>query len=119
MDAHQSLSTPVRIARCRKIEVEIENHDNTAGAISLALLLADGTAPHARTLYLGEQPIVSTESEHFSFKQSPVFETLSFPVPASGALRKFNQITVLVLPGIEHAFIAPKIAIAQFRLFPR
>ena len=58
MDAHQSLPTPVRIAGYRNIEVEIENHDNTAGAISLALLLTDGTSSHQRTLYLGEQPIV-------------------------------------------------------------
>ncbi len=119
MDAHQSLPTPVGIAGYRNIEVEIENHDNTAGAISLALLLTDGTSSHQRTLYLGEQPIVSTEAGHFSVKQSAVVETPSFPVPASGDLREFDQITVLVLPGVEHAFIAPKIAIVQFRLLPR
>jgi hypothetical protein len=119
MDAHQSLPAPVRIARCRKAEVEIENHENRAGAISLALLLTDGTSTHERTLYLGEQPIISTEPGHFSFKTSPVVETLSFAVPASGDIRKFNEITVLVLPDVEHTFIAPKIAILQFRLLPR
>jgi hypothetical protein len=83
------------------------------------LLLTDGTSTHERTLYLGEQPIISTEPGHFSFKTSPVVETLSFAVPASGDIRKFNEITVLVLPDVEHTFIAPKIAILQFRLLPR
>jgi hypothetical protein len=119
MDAHQNLSAPVPLARCREIEVEIENRDNKAGSISLALLLTDAAAPHKQTLYLGQQPIVSTDSTHFSIKQSPVFETLRFPVPPTGSIRKFSEITVLVLPDVEHMFAAPKIAIQQFKLFPR
>ncbi|MFZ0743938.1 MAG: hypothetical protein WAM85_06010 [Terracidiphilus sp.] len=119
MDAHQNLSTPIRVARCREIQVEIENRDNRAGAISLGLLLADETSRHKQTLYLGQQPIVTTEPGHFSFKRSPVFETLRFSVPPNASLKKFSEITVLVLPDIEHTFVAPKIAILQFQLFPR
>ena len=44
-----------------KVLDEIENRDNKAGSISLALLLADGTSAQKHTLYLGHQPIVSTE----------------------------------------------------------
>jgi hypothetical protein len=119
MDAHQNLSTSIRITRCRQIEVGIENSDNKAGSISLALLLTDRTAPQRPELSLGQQPIVSTEPGHFSFKRSPVYETVHFSVPPIASIKKFNEITVLVLPDIEHTFVAPKVAIVQFQLFPR
>lgn len=119
MNAHQDLSVPIRTSRCREIQIEIENRDNKAGAISIALLLTDQTSPRKQTLYLGEQPIISTEPGLFSVKQSPAFETLRFSVPANGSIRKFSEITVLILSDIEHSFVAPKIAIQQFQLFPR
>ena len=119
MDAHQYLSSAIRVARCREITVELANRDNRIGAISLGVLLTDGTSAKKPTLYLGEQPIMSTRSEYFSIKSAPVFETLRFPVPLGTRMQKFNEITVLILPDIEHRFEAPKIAIEQFELFPR
>jgi len=119
MDAHQSLVVPIRTARCREIQVDIEDRDNRSGFIALAVLLGDSESPHKPDLYLGQQPIVATEPEHFSIKQGPVFETLRFGVPANGNLKKFDRITVLVLPDIEHQFISPKIAIQDFQLLPR
>jgi hypothetical protein len=35
------------------------------------------------------------------------------------SLRKFDEITVMLLPDFEHSTIGPKIAIEQFELFPR
>ncbi len=119
MDAHQSLVVPIRTARCREIQVDIEDRDNRSGLIALGVLLGDSESPHKPDLYLGQQPIVATEPEHFSIKQGPVFETLRFGVPANGNLKKFDRITVLVLPDIEHQFISPKIAIQDFQLLPR
>jgi hypothetical protein len=119
MDAHQYLSAAIPIARCREVTVELGNRDNTIGAISLGVLLTDGTSAGKPTLSLGEQPVESTQREHFSIKTTPVFETLHFHVPADARMRKFNEITVLVLPEIEHRYEAPKIAIQQFELFPR
>jgi hypothetical protein len=119
MDAHQYLSAPIRIARCREITVEIANRDNAMGAISTGMLLTDGTSAKHPTLYLGEQPIVSSQTGHFAIKSAPIFETLRFSVPLSSRIQRFNEITVLILPDIEHRFEAPKIAIEQFELFPR
>jgi hypothetical protein len=119
MDAHQFLSAPIRTGLCREIAVEIENRDNRMGLISLGVLLTDGTAAKKQTIYLGEQQILSTQPEHFSFKTEPIFETLRFSIPADAKIRKFDEITVMVLPDIEHAFEAPKIAVQQFQLFPR
>ncbi len=119
MDAHQYLSASVPIARCREIAVEIENHDNTSGEISLGVLLSAGASTKDPTLYLGEQPILSTQPGNFAFKRAPVFETLHFSIPAEAKIRKFREITVVVFPDIEHTFDAPKIAIQQFQLYPR
>jgi hypothetical protein len=49
----------------------------------------------------------------------PASETLYFAVPESTKIRKFNEINVMLLSDVEHALIAPKIAIRQFKLFPR
>ena len=119
MVAHQHLIAAIPIARCREIEVEIDNRDNKAGAISLALLLTDGTSSRSRTFYVGQQPILSTEPGHFYFKPSPVTETLRFYVPENAKLRSFNEMTVQILPDVEHEFVAPKIAIVQFQIIPR
>ena len=119
MQAHQYLSAPVRTSRCREIQVEIENNDNTAGVISFALLLTDGTSPKKPTLYLGQQTLTSSEPGKFAIKQSPVFETLTFVVPENPSVRKFDEISVVLLPDSAHEFVAPKIAIQQFQLFPR
>lgn len=118
MNAHQELGTPIPVSRCREIQVEVANKDNRNGMISLGLLLKD-TSSHKESLYLGQQPIVSTELGNFFTKFSATVETLRFGVPADSKLRKFDEITVLVLPDIEHQFVAPKIEIRQFELLPR
>jgi len=119
MTAHQYIAAPIRVDRCGEIDAEIENRDNRAGQIALALLLTDADSFEKRTAYLGQQPIVSTLPDHFSLKTEPVFETLRFTVPAGSVLRHFNELTVLVLPDIEHRYITPRIAIEQFQLYPR
>jgi hypothetical protein len=119
MDAHQTLGAAIPIARCREIQVEIENRDNRTGVIALGVLLTDAASTKKPTLYLGQQPIVSTEPEHFSFKSAPVFEALRFSVPTGVKIRRFDEITVMMLPDVEHALVGPKIAIKQFQLFPR
>jgi hypothetical protein len=119
MSAHQSLSAPIRLSRCREIQVDLENRDNRPGFIAVALLLTDGDAGQKSALYLGQQPIVSTEAAHFSIKQAPLAETLRFPVPLHGSIAKFDKITVMALPDVEHEYVSPKIAIEDFRLLPR
>ena len=119
MEAHQILDASIRTARCRGIQVDIENRDNKAGVIAMAVLLADTAPPEKPPLYLGQQSIVSTEPEHFSNKTMPASETLYFAVPESTKGQKFNKITVMLLSDVEHALVAPKIAIRQFQIFPR
>ena len=119
MDAHQTLPDEVALTRCREVDVDIDNFDNKEGPISVALLLGDGPNTSHRTLYLGQEPIVSTQPQRFWLKAAPVSETLRFAVPARGELQRFSEITVLILSGTEHRWIAPRIAVRQFQLIPR
>jgi hypothetical protein len=119
MEAHQRLIGPVRLSRCGDIDVEIENRDNVRGALSLGLLLADSTQPNKPTLYLGSKEIQTSMPGFFFEKTAPVLETLRFAIPTTGAMRKFDQITVMLLPDVEHFMVGPKIAIEQFELQPR
>jgi hypothetical protein len=119
MAAHQNLPAAIPVARCRQIDLQIENRDNVQGPVSLALFLTGARSTEPRDLYLGQQPILSTQPQFFSFKTSPVIETLHFSVPQDPAAKKFTGITVMFLPDIEHHFVAPKIAIDQFQILPR
>jgi len=131
MDAHQPLAASIPIARCREIEVEIENHDNRPGSIAMAILLSDSSVPGKPDLYLGQQPISPAEPESKSIdsalnatpkpaiNDASSLQTLRFPIPPGSKVRKFNEITVMLLPDTLHSLVGPKIAIRQFQLFPR
>jgi hypothetical protein len=119
IEAHQSLGTPIRLTRCREMQVEIANRDNEPGVVALAILLTDSTAPGKPSLYVGQQPLETTQPGRFFIKSSPAYESLRFAIPARASIRKFDEITVMLLPDIEHALVGPRIAIQQFQLFPR
>ena len=118
MAAHQDLDNSIHLSCCREIQVIIQNSDNKPGAIALAVLLTDSTSPGKPTIYLGQQPILSTQPGHFSIKHSPIAEMLRFSVPSSTKTDRFDGITVVFLPDVEHSQIGPKIAIQQFELLP-
>jgi hypothetical protein len=119
MEAHQNLGAPVRLARCGEIQVQVENRDNTPGPMAMALLLTDSSAPGKPTLYLGQQPVLSSEPAQFTVKSSPANEQLRFFIPASASLRQFDSITVMVFPEMGFFRSAPSLAIDQFTLIPR
>ncbi len=119
MEAHQRLGSAIRLSRCADIEVGLENRDNVPGTIAMALLLRDSSQPGRASVYLGSQTLETSVPPRFAIKTASVAETLRFPVPAEGSIRKFDEITVLLLPDIEHKRVGPKIAIRQFELIPR
>lgn len=118
MDAHQNLSTPVRLARCGEIQIELEDHDNASGPVAMAVLLANSSAPPGTpAIYLGRQPVLS--SEPGSAASNSAHETLHFSLPAHAAIHQFDQITVMFFPELGAFRTAPRIAIDQFTLIPR
>jgi hypothetical protein len=119
MEAHQTLGSAIPLARCREIQLGILNDDNRPGAINIAVLLTDSSSPAKPQVYLGQQPIASSQPDHFSVKTSPAGETLHFPVPAGAKIRKFDAITVMFFPDDVNYDQGPKVAIQEFQLVPR
>jgi hypothetical protein len=119
MEAHQPLSYPERLTCCAAIQVEIENRDNRAGEFALAMVLTNTSAPGRPSLYLGQRPIVSSQLDRFTMKSSSVRETLHFPIPSHSALRRFDEITLVVIPEPMRYDMGARIAIEQFELEPR
>ena len=118
MEAHQTLGQSISLTRCREIQVGILNSDNERGAVNLAVLLSDSASP-ANQLYLGQQPVASTQPENFAEKAAPAAETLRFPIPETAKIKHFDQITVMFLPDDAHYDRGPKIAVEEFQLVPR
>lgn len=120
MEAHQALGSVIPLARCREIQVAILNGDNRPGVINLAVLLAHSSAP-SNQLYLGQQPVPSSQPDRFGFKATAAPEILRFPIPtsASAKLRGFDRITVLFLPDQANYDKGSKVAVQQFQLMPR
>jgi hypothetical protein len=119
MEAHQRLGGLIRLSRCREIDVDVMNRDNLPGTIAMALRLTNSMVPGANTVQLVEQPVVSTQPEHYAEKAIPVFETLHFAVPSRTRIRAFNEITVVLIPDAAHAKVGPRIAVQQFAFLPR
>ncbi len=119
MEAHQRLGGLIRLSRCREIDVDVMNRDNTPGSIAMELRLTNSIVPSANTVLLAEQPVVSTLPDHFAEKTTPVFETLHFAVPVRARIRSFNEMTVVLIPDAMHAKLGPRIVIRQFALLPR
>jgi hypothetical protein len=119
MEAHQSLGTPIPLARCREIQVAILNGDNHPGTVNLGVLLTDTATPGKPQVYLGQQPLQSTQPDQFRIKTDPAPETVRFSVPTQAKIRKFDQITVLFFPDTANYTLGPKLAIQQFQLIAR
>lgn len=119
MEAHQNLGSFIRTDRCREVKVSILNRDNRRGVLNLAVLLTDTASPAKPTLYLGKQPVVTSQPSQFMVKSSPATEVLRFAVPAPAKIRKFDEITVMFLPDDANFDVGPKIAIQDFELLPR
>jgi hypothetical protein len=119
MEAHQSLGSPIDLACCRELEMDIRNGDNLPGNIVLAVILTDSHAHGQPSLTLSGQKVLSSEAGHFFIKSSPVEEKLHFPIPAQPKIQKFDEITVVFFPSPDRAIIGIKVAIEQFVLAPR
>ncbi|QNI32136.1 hypothetical protein H7849_24600 [Alloacidobacterium dinghuense] len=115
MQAHQSLGRSINIARCREIQIQIDNRDTESGTITMAVFVTDSILPGRPTLSLGTKSLTSPAS----IGAQPRHETLSFPFPAHTSFRRFDRITISLLPDMRHSLVAPKIAIEQFQIFPR
>ena len=111
MEARQRLATPIPLARCGQIEVQIENREQSLGVIGMALILEDSSTH--KQIYVGRQHIYVGDPDQAAM------ETFHFKLPEPGQLRRFDGITLMLLPETKEFFKGPHIAVREFRLYPR
>ena len=119
MEAHQHLGKAIELRCCSEIDVAITNADTRPGRIMLGLRLTDSTAPRTPSRFLDLQVIASSDVEHIPLSRPPVGEVLRFPIARGGAMRRFDEITVIFLPEWQHSQRGAKVAIQNFTLVPR
>jgi hypothetical protein len=119
MEADQMLAAPVRIARCREIQVSLETRREGTGPIAVGMVLTDTSSHSPKTLVLGQQMIPARESPSPGAKSPPARETLRFAVPGHSTLRRFDDITLSISRtegGVEQG---TKLAIEELEFMPR
>lgn len=119
MEAHQNLGTTINLNCCSRIEIAIRNADRYRESVSLELLLSDSASSDKRSQSLGRARVRSTRPWKFYEDRPPTTETLSFTVPASSGIRRFDEITVVFRLDADRADAGAKIGIDHFTLLPR
>jgi hypothetical protein len=119
MQAHQKLAKPIQLSTVRAMDVTMLNRDNAPGVLSIAVTLTDSASADKTGVNLGLQPLVSTQPDHFTVKTVPVSEKLHFVIPPQSRQRRFDEITVTILPSTSRMHSGARVAIDHFDLVPR
>jgi hypothetical protein len=118
MEAHHRFSQLIDLRCCGTIQVAITNADRFTGTIALELTLINTKLK--RQLSLGRVNVMSRPRVGFWNEPfSPVQEILNFPVPASAALREFNEIKVVFHRDTMRIDRSAKVSIERFLFVPR
>jgi hypothetical protein len=118
MEAHQNLGTFIDTSCCSAIEVAIRNADRYPGSVLVDLLLGDSHQAAKSPVSLGALPVLSTTPFHPGV-QHEMAEVLSFRMPATRVIPKFDEFTVKFELSRSRGNHSPGIAIERFVLVPR
>jgi hypothetical protein len=119
MQAHQKLAAPIRLSTVREMDVTVLNRDNDRGLLTIGAVLTDSASSTKPALNLGTQPLVSSQPDRFEIKPVSLPETLRFAVPPQSRLKRFDTITILILPDESRMETGSRVAIDHFELVPR
>ncbi len=117
MEAHQTLAGPIDLSCCRELQVVFRN-DASLGASEVGIQLTDSHAKLKSSQSLGIKPIASDSTGQTPQNASPIEVTVSFPIPKTGPIKQFDQITVVLLPQYRYATAGRKVAIERFIMVP-
>jgi hypothetical protein len=115
MEAHQHLSDPMDLSCCREMQIVFKN-DVSLGALAVGLSLTDSQRKLSQTL--GIKYVASSPADPRPGNTSPVEETLIFPFPKRGIIKRFDAITVILLPDAKHLTAGRKVAVERFVIIP-
>jgi hypothetical protein len=118
MEAVQKLSQPIDYECCTSLDVSLTDVDTESGPIHLGVLLTDTSAEGRPSVLLGFESVEGSERLVPQARGAQLDVTVRFPVPRSRRMRRFNEITVMVLPTIDLTR-GSKVAIEGFTLQPK
>jgi hypothetical protein len=117
MEAHQQLDEAIDMDCCREMQVVFRN-DVSLGAMGVGISLTDSSSPMKRPQMLGVKFIDPNLLEYGQSNATPVEETLTYLFPKHATIKKFDEITVMLLPDAKHATAGRKVAVERFVIVP-
>lgn len=117
MEAHQHLSVPIDLNCCREMQIVFRN-DVSVGALAVGISLTDSHSKGTQSQNLGVKYVAPSSAYQPPGNTSPIEETLIFPFPKPGNIKKFDAITVILLPDAEHLTAGRKVAVERFVMIP-
>jgi hypothetical protein len=117
MEAHQHLPEPIDLACCREMQIVFRN-DVSLGAFAVGISLTDSHSKGTFPQGLGIKYVAPSAADYSPGDTSPVEETLTFPFPKPGIVKKFDTITVTLLSGAKHLTAGRKVAVERFVMIP-
>jgi hypothetical protein len=122
MQAVQRLVHPIPYNCCSALQVAVTDADPAAGAIQVGIVLTDTASPKETSVSLGYQTVPGTESMTFGTQggrgSNSLTRSVRFPLPPARRMRKFNRITVTIVPTTDPSRGA-KAAVRGFTLQPK
>lgn len=118
MEAHQNLGAFIDTSCCRAIEIAIRNADRYPGSVSIELTLINTSVAGRPTLSLGSQTVQSTPRRR-QRPQGTMLETLTFEIPRSAKLARFDEFSVRYNLGVWRSGHSAAAGIDRFVLLPR
>jgi hypothetical protein len=119
MEAHQNLGKLIDLACCGEIRIEIQNADRFSRTVAVELVLVNTREGQEGRVSLGKAPVTSTPGWLTGDLDSPMKETLTFPIPAHPAIRQFDEFMIRFPRERPMNNRSAKIAIDRFILVPR
>jgi hypothetical protein len=119
MEAHQNLGKLIDLACCREIRIEIQNADRYPGTVAVELVLVNNREGQQGQVSLGNAPVTSAPGWLTGDSDSPMRETLTFPIPAHPSIRQFDELMIRFPRKKTRIERSARIAIDRFILVPR
>ena len=119
IEAHDHLGQLIDLSCCSKIQIAIRNADRYPETVSLELILVNTSLPDKPTESLGRIMVKSTRPWSLYEKRMPSSETLSFAIPPTRSLRRFDEVKIVFELDRARADAAAKMAIDHLVLVPR
>lgn len=117
MEARQKLESPIDLACCASIALDVLNADRNAPRISLELLLIDRRFPLAAPISLGSAKLTSIPSKNGD-RTVPVAETLTYSVTPDRRSARFDEFQVIFHRAMGLQSHSARIALQRFVLAP-